>query len=243
MKKRHFADGGQTFSPEQEKWLGGADRTDPYILARMRRAVPDSPQTVDNSYNNLETKRLSPSKSVETSDINYDNLETKRLPKPSSVETSDSSYDNLETKRFAPFENKVNKPEEDAMAVAASKVKRAPVAKTTMQRARLDVPNATGPRSASNPMNKDPLQQSSSKNIEPSSVDETKLSLSDRIKLSRERAKTSSTGTDTRPVNQRIRSMFGMKKGGTVKGYASGGSVSSRADGIAQRGKTRGRMC
>jgi hypothetical protein len=37
----------------------------------------------------------------------------------------------------------------------------------------------------------------------------------------------------------------GMAKGGSVKGYASGGAVSasSRGDGIAQRGKTRGRMC
>ena len=38
----------------------------------------------------------------------------------------------------------------------------------------------------------------------------------------------------------------GMKRGGKVKKYASGGSVSSaskRADGIAQRGKTRGRVC
>ena len=36
-----------------------------------------------------------------------------------------------------------------------------------------------------------------------------------------------------------------MKKGGSAKGYASGGAVSasSRGDGIAQRGKTRGRMC
>jgi hypothetical protein len=36
------------------------------------------------------------------------------------------------------------------------------------------------------------------------------------------------------------------KKGGAVKGYASGGSVSSaskRADGIAIKGKTRGKMC
>jgi hypothetical protein len=35
-----------------------------------------------------------------------------------------------------------------------------------------------------------------------------------------------------------------MKKGGTVK-MASGGSVSAsrRGDGIAQRGKTRGKMC
>jgi hypothetical protein len=30
-------------SPEQQKWLGGADPTDPIILARMRSAVPDKP--------------------------------------------------------------------------------------------------------------------------------------------------------------------------------------------------------
>jgi len=35
---------------------------------------------------------------------------------------------------------------------------------------------------------------------------------------------------------------YGMKKGGSIKAYASGGSVSSRADGCAQRGKTRGMM-
>lgn len=39
---------------------------------------------------------------------------------------------------------------------------------------------------------------------------------------------------------------FNMKRGGKVKKYSSGGSTSSaskRADGIAQRGKTRGKMC
>jgi len=37
----------------------------------------------------------------------------------------------------------------------------------------------------------------------------------------------------------------GMKHGGMAKKYAKGGSVSasSRGDGIAQRGKTKGRMC
>jgi hypothetical protein len=38
-KMKKFADGG--FSAAQEEFLGGADRTDPYILARMRAAVPD----------------------------------------------------------------------------------------------------------------------------------------------------------------------------------------------------------
>jgi len=34
----------------------------------------------------------------------------------------------------------------------------------------------------------------------------------------------------------------GMKRGGAVKKMAKGGSVSSRGDGIAQRGKTRGKV-
>ena len=34
-----------------------------------------------------------------------------------------------------------------------------------------------------------------------------------------------------------------MKHGGSVKKMASGGSASKRADGIAQKGKTRGKMC
>ena len=34
----------------------------------------------------------------------------------------------------------------------------------------------------------------------------------------------------------------GYKKGGKAKRYAQGGSVSSRADGCAQRGKTRGKV-
>jgi hypothetical protein len=36
--------------------------------------------------------------------------------------------------------------------------------------------------------------------------------------------------------------MMGMKKGGAAKKMASGGSASSRADGIAQRGKTKGKL-
>jgi hypothetical protein len=52
--------------------------------------------------------------------------------------------------------------------------------------------------------------------------------------------------TDNRSVNERIKESLGMKKGGAVKKMASGGSVNSaskRGDGIAQRGKTKGRMC
>ena len=65
-------------------------------------------------------------------------------------------------------------------------------------------------------------------------ADVTKMSLSERMKASRESARSGSGPTDTRSVGQRLRSAFGM---------ASGGTASSRADGIAQKGKTRGKMC
>lgn len=51
---------------------------------------------------------------------------------------------------------------------------------------------------------------------------------------------------DTAEARMRMGRGSVYKKGGSVKRYASGGSVSSaskRADGIAQRGKTKGRMC
>ncbi len=41
-KMRKFEEGG--LSKAQEEWLGGADRTDPFIMARMRKAVPDEPK-------------------------------------------------------------------------------------------------------------------------------------------------------------------------------------------------------
>lgn len=80
----------------------------------------------------------------------------------------------------------------------------------------------------------------------PDAIDETKLSLAERAKLSRERARSEGTKTDTRSLNERMRGSLGMKKGGAVKKMASGGmtsSASKRADGIASKGKTRGKMC
>jgi len=56
-------------------------------------------------------------------------------------------------------------------------------------------------------------------------------------------------GTNVRYENTDVSDMS-MKRGGAVKkmnmggmGYAKGGSASSRADGIATKGKTRGKMC
>ena len=49
-------------------------------------------------------------------------------------------------------------------------------------------------------------------------------------------------GTNVRYENTDVSDMS-MKRGGAVKKMSSGGSASSRADGIATKGKTRGKMC
>jgi hypothetical protein len=77
-------------------------------------------------------------------------------------------------------------------------------------------------------------------------TDVTKMSLSERAAATRERARSGSGATDTRSVNQRIRGLFGMNKDSETKKMASGGmtsSASKRGDGIAIKGKTRGKMC
>jgi hypothetical protein len=81
-------------------------------------------------------------------------------------------------------------------------------------------------------------------------VDDTKMSVADRAKASRERARAGSGTTDTRSVGERLKSAFGMKSGGSVKPSKMGGvktakpsfgSASKRADGVASKGKTRGK--
>lgn len=68
------------------------------------------------------------------------------------------------------------------------------------------------------------------------SDDVTKMSLADRAKMSRDKARSGSGSTDSRSVSERLRSAFGMKSGGSV------GSASRRGDGIATKGKTKGTM-
>ena len=65
------------------------------------------------------------------------------------------------------------------------------------------------------------------------SSDKTKMSVAERAKAARENARSGSGSTDKRSVNERLKSAFGMK---------SGGSASSRADGCCTKGKTRGKM-
>ena len=95
------------------------------------------------------------------------------------------------------------------------------------------------PKAAPKPMARDTgsdmaRMMNRGKSAEPA-ADVTKMSLADRAKSSREKARSGSGSTDKRSVGERIKASFGMKSGGMT--------ASSRGDGIAQRGKTRGKMC
>jgi len=79
------------------------------------------------------------------------------------------------------------------------------------------------------------------------------LGKADSLKLAKEAADKEEAGKQ-KAAADRIASNAGrnapqptMRKGGAVKKYANGGSVKSsaprRADGIAQKGKTRGKIC
>jgi len=112
----------------------------------------------------------------------------------------------------------------------------------------MDIPKAKPIRKAASK----PAAKAAPKLIDPSNIrsgrrefeesqmapaDKTKMSVSERAKASRESARAGSGTTDRRSVSERLRSAMGMKSGGSV------GSASRRADGIATKGKTRGKMC
>ena len=92
-------------------------------------------------------------------------------------------------------------------------------------------------RATPKPMRKSAPKAASKAASKAEAADETKMSLAERAKMSRERARAGSGPTDTRSVSDRLRSAMGMKSGGSVS------SASKRADGIATKGKTRGKMC
>jgi hypothetical protein len=86
-KMRKFDNGG--LSKAQEEWLGGADRTDPIIMARMRRAVPDEPKVskVDSSELRDETGAVSKIKrNTETGELYDTEVSTPKVtPKAEAV--------------------------------------------------------------------------------------------------------------------------------------------------------------
>jgi hypothetical protein len=222
MKRtKRFAEGG--FSKEQESWLGGADRTDPYILARMRKAVPDSvAKEPETAMDDGTTEGISAAAAAAKTEA------------PASTAFMDEKEPGWDTKsapaKSAPAKSAPAK-SAPAKASAASKV-----TDTGDETARLAARYLK-------PMNKNGHSAATQKAIDDYAARDADYA-----------AREKELGAGARPARLGPRVSSGdegrgqlnigaFKQGGAVKKMASGGSASRRADGIAQRGKTRGKMC
>jgi len=223
MKKKvkRFQEGG--FSAEQEEWLGGADRTDPYILARMRKAVPDSPKSKD-SFESATGKNKNISDDVRERAMRSVMADDSPAGKTGYGEQNELPVKKSVTKTTVA----VTKPAPAMPAEEKARMQKL-LAKQGLERVEPEgfIP---GPRMIAN------LLKSGSKFLGKNKLREYTMDEFERMtpKLGRESLKLT-----------REPAKLGMKKGGSVKKMASGGKVSSaskRADGCAMRGKTKGRM-
>jgi hypothetical protein len=257
-KVRKFQSGG--FSAAQEKWLGGADRTDPYILARMRRAVPDEPMSSTDTEvgddspagksgygeeNELPTTTRVPNAPAKTS--------TATKPAASKLPAMPQE----EKDRLAALEKKQAlvsvRPEEYLIGGGGAALKALQMAgkklagKIATGRGlkeysvpRLPAPSAgSGTPALPSPTPRLPYDKSGAlarKRAERASTREEAMR--------RENAERYGITDTEAPGYEALRGAF-MRKGGKVKtkSYKSGGTVKSsaskRADGCAVRGKTR----
>jgi hypothetical protein len=225
MKKKvkRFQEGG--FTPEQEEFLGGADRTDPYILARMRSKFPDRPQAKESfesatgkNKNISDDVREKAMRSVMADDSPAGKTgygEQNELPAPVKKSVTKTTVSVAKPAPAMPAEEKAR----------MQKL----ISKQGLERVE---PEAVipGPRMIAN------LLKSGAKFLGKDKLREYTMDEFEKMtpKLGRESLKLT-----------REPAKLGMKKGGSVKKMASGGKVSSaskRADGCAVKGKTRGRM-
>ena len=217
-KVRKFQDGGiadENFTSEQLEFLGGADRTDPYILARMRRVAPDRPKTTATDMPNKFSGELLD--------------ETGRA---SSIRRSEETGELYDTQKYDSVKPTIN-----------TTPTKTPVKTLT--------PAPVMPQEEKDRLAKLEKKQAL-ENVSPEDyipgVGMVKGILKKGLtRLMKPRMKTYSMSEfeAMTPKLGRESLRLGMKKGGSVKKMASGGKVSSaskRADGIAIKGKTRGRM-
>jgi hypothetical protein len=247
VKRFDGVEGSQVFSEAQEKWLGGADRTDPYILARMRRAVPDeakpeakpvptpTPVKAENEYDvSSEADRSNASfkpQAQETTPVNT-NKPTSITKEKTTVSTSPKTnyYSNNEDQNDRRLRqlSSSSKEEKTKLTGPSGKAKAQQEAtKSAMERAQ----NKAGPEKIAAAKEagkeKDVHEQ---KGFEQSGISKVGKSIA---KLFSPKA----TDEMSYPA-------IAMKKGGKVKPFKSGGTVSrssasKRADGCATKGFTR----
>ena len=197
-KMRKFNDGG--LSKAQEEWLGGADRTDPIIMARMRSAVPD------------EVKKDEVKKAVleeTSSDLDPYGAADK---KPTSVEKT------VVKTKVTPAPKSTT---EDVKAPLPTKAK-----SDALKQLREDIGTGSMPKSFTAAGGNTKASKSTA------TLPSVKFSMPDPL-----------AGFDSKGKRYSGRDTDDRRKGGVIKKMSNGGSASSRGDGIAKRGKTRGKIC
>lgn len=207
---KRFDEGGPTFSAAQEEWLtrGGQspDRTDPYILARMRSAVPDEAKPEVKAEPKAEPKEEIKPTIIESSE------ETGNKGTATKSESKSESKPAPKAKA-ASFESNFPKQEDKSKEAGPSGK-----AKAQQERSKGAMERAV-------------------ENAGPDKVDSAKRAGEE--KRAKEREHFESTG-----LYKLGKALFSKKS--PNRSYKAGGKVSSassRADGIAQKGKTRGKYC
>ena len=266
-RMRKFSEGG--FSAAQEEWLGGADRTDPYILARMRSAVPDSPEKSpmgdDSPAGKTGYGEQNDLPETETATRVTAARTPARTAKPA-AKPSAPAMPAEEKERIANIGKKqaLERVTPEEMLIGGGGLKllqtagRNLASKIAKNRGLNDyvVPKLTGPSASS----KTPALPSPTPRLPYDKAGAMSKKRADRaeardVEMKRGNAKNYGIDPDAPGSASALDSLrrnigdgeFAMRKGGKVKAkakttYKSGGSVSSaskRADGCAIRGKTR----
>ena len=261
-RTKRFGTGGETTNPDenaagsqvkfskaQESWLEGADRTDPFILARMRKAVPDEvkTETTPAKTESVKAESAEPAKTTPVklaSNINpedgkeytpvdqaapYKNSSLVSEFKPKPAKSTSSSSSNSGSNRPSPTFT-VNRADD----------------KTNMAKAMKDeILNSSKPDTKAD--TKNPYDSNAA-----NAAIKAQANLDSAYTPSRAKPKTLQEKRDTREARRKAidaktsgmasKDRDAMRKGGSVKKMAGGGKVksaSARADGCAIRGKTR----
>ena len=234
-KMKRFSEGG--FSKAQEDWLDGADRTDPFILARMRKAVPDEAKTETapaKAEPAAEPAKATPVKmepefvtvSSDSPNLGTSKVEAAAKPRlPQTAKRRDESKAEIKT------ESK-GEPKVDGKTftetIAPAKVKPSD-AKTENKPSK-----SAAEEDFDEKVRK--LREADVSKIYPKKKSFFE-DLKDRFGGKRV--------SGAKPSSDKDFAAQAIKRGGVIKKMASGGKVSSassRGDGCAIRGKTRGKM-
>jgi hypothetical protein len=241
-KVKRFSEGG--FSEAQEKWLGGADRTDPAILARMRSAVPDEPKAEPKE----ETKPTVIESSEETG--NKSTTAPKAVtPKPAApkaennvvAKTKEKTEPKVNGKTFSETIVASKSKNQDAPKEVKKEIKNEPV--VTKEKSFVE---KVADIKAKEAKAKDPYSgdDNFSRQVREAKEKDKQKEI-DKKKAALESSKNADEKFNG-PMSLFNKKVDAKKKGGKVKTFKSGGTVkrssaSSRGDGCAVKGHTRGR--